>query len=110
MERFMKRDIVVIPFPFTNLISVDKRPALVLIDQIGEDIVLCQITSKSRPSFPEISIKETDFILGKLKVKSFVKLTRLITIHYSKINYKLGSIKTEKMNEITEKLCELLKR
>ncbi len=47
MEEFIKGDIVVIPFPFSDLSGRKKRPALVIADLVGEDIVLCQITSKS---------------------------------------------------------------
>jgi mRNA interferase MazF len=46
MERFVKGDIVVIPFPFSDLSGSKKRPALVLADLQGDDIILCQITSQ----------------------------------------------------------------
>jgi len=46
MARFIKGDIVVVPFPFSDLSTSKKRPALVLADLPGNDIILCQITSK----------------------------------------------------------------
>lgn len=46
MERFVKGDVVVIPFPFTDLSGTKRRPALVLADLPGDDIILCQITSQ----------------------------------------------------------------
>jgi len=48
MERFVKGDIVVIPFPFSDLSQHKRRPAMVLADLKGEDLILCQITSKHR--------------------------------------------------------------
>jgi len=46
MEKFVRGDIVVIPFPFSDLSGSKKRPALVLADLQGDDIILCQITSQ----------------------------------------------------------------
>ncbi len=46
MERFVKGDIVVLPFPYSDLSSSKKRPAMVLADLKGDDIILCQITSQ----------------------------------------------------------------
>lgn len=47
MGKFVKGDIIVLPFPFSNLSSSKRRPALVLADVEGDDIILCQITSKT---------------------------------------------------------------
>jgi len=47
MERFVKGDIVVIPFPFSDLSGTKRRPALVIADFHGDDILLCQITSQN---------------------------------------------------------------
>jgi len=46
MESFAKGDVVLFPFPFTNLTNRKLRPSLVLSDEMDEDIILCQITSK----------------------------------------------------------------
>jgi mRNA interferase MazF len=42
-------EVVVLPFPQTNLQSGKRRPALVVADLSGDDLILCQITSKPRP-------------------------------------------------------------
>ena len=46
MERFVKGDIVVIPFPFSDLTEAKRRPALVVAKLDGNDLILCQITSQ----------------------------------------------------------------
>ncbi len=45
MEKFVKGDIVVVPFPFSNLTRAKRRPALVITPLAGDDVILCQITS-----------------------------------------------------------------
>jgi mRNA interferase MazF len=47
MGRFIKGDVVVVFFPFSDLSNAKKRPALVLADLSGEEVILCQITSKA---------------------------------------------------------------
>ncbi|MDZ7934257.1 MAG: type II toxin-antitoxin system PemK/MazF family toxin [Emticicia sp.] len=47
MATFVKGDIVVLPFPFSDLSDSKRRPALVLANLQGDDIILCQITSKN---------------------------------------------------------------
>ena len=47
MGRFIKGDVVVVPFPFSDLSQSKKRPALVLADLTGDDLILSQITSQN---------------------------------------------------------------
>ncbi|MDD4251425.1 MAG: type II toxin-antitoxin system PemK/MazF family toxin [Candidatus ainarchaeum sp.] len=63
MEEFVKGNIVIIKFPFSNL-NFKKRPALVLVNLLGDDLILCQITSTKRIN--SIEIKDSDFENGKL--------------------------------------------
>ena len=47
MGRFIKGDIIVTPFPFSDLSNTKKRPALVIADLDGDDAIVCQITSQT---------------------------------------------------------------
>ena len=47
MARFVSGDVVVVPFPFTDLSSSKVRPALVLATLTRGDLILCQITSQA---------------------------------------------------------------
>ncbi len=42
-------EVVVLPFPQTNLQSSKRRPALVVADLVGNDLVRCQITGSRAP-------------------------------------------------------------
>lgn len=47
MERFIKGDVVVVPFPFSDLTQAKRRPALVVSSLKDDDLILCQITSQN---------------------------------------------------------------
>jgi len=61
MEIFVKGDIVVLPFAYSDLSSSKKRQAMVRVDLKGEDIILCQITSKFIKDNYAIALNNSDF-------------------------------------------------
>jgi len=66
---FVKRDVVVVPFPFSDLTHIKKRPALVVAELEVDDLILCQITSQRIRDRYAISIEENDFQTGTLRQK-----------------------------------------
>lgn len=46
MERFIKGNVIVVPFPFSDLTRARRRPVLVTAELEGDDLILCQITSQ----------------------------------------------------------------
>jgi len=102
MEKFVKGDVVVMPFPFSDLKSLIKRPALVVANLKGEDLILCQITSKKHLDIYQLELNKNDFSIGKLNVNSFIKPSILFTLRNSIILYKAGRI-------TKDKICEIIK-
>lgn len=109
MEKFVKGDVVVTPFPFSDLTSSVKRPALVVANLQGDDFILCQITSKQREDPYQISLNDKDFSKGKLNVACFIKPSIIFTIRNSIILYKAGTINKKKIKEVEDKFCEIIK-
>ena len=67
MAKFIKGDIVIVPFPFSDLTQAKKRPALVIADLEGNDLILSQITSQTVKDHYAIPITDDDFESGSLK-------------------------------------------
>ena len=109
MEGFVKGDIIVLEFPFSNLINSKRRPSLIIKVPKGDDVIVCQITGKSYEKSVEIPIKKEDFYKGNLKVESYIRLDKTFSIEKSLIKYKAGSLKQEKFNEIIDKICSFLR-
>lgn len=109
MERLVKGDVVVLPFPFSDLTSTKRRPALVLTNLKGADIILCQITSEARHDDHSIRLEFYDFAKGKLNVASMIRPNKLFTADISLIKYKIGALKQNKITAVIEKLINILK-
>ncbi|HLC86886.1 MAG TPA: type II toxin-antitoxin system PemK/MazF family toxin [Candidatus Nanoarchaeia archaeon] len=110
MEGFVKGDVIILPFPYTDLSTAKKRPALVIATLKGENIILAQITTNKRDDEDLISLGKKDFASGFLKHDSFVMLSIIFTAEISTIAYKIGKLKQEKIKQVEEKLCEIFTR
>lgn len=108
MATFVKGDIVVIPFPFSDMSASKRRPALVLADLPGEDVVLCQITSKNIEDGFAISLNNSDLLNGNLPVASNIRPNRLFTADKKLIIYTLGSISQTKYKQVVEVIVNLI--
>jgi mRNA-degrading endonuclease toxin of MazEF toxin-antitoxin module len=106
----VKGDVVVVPFPFSNLTASKRRPALVLCPLKGEDVILCQITSRQVKDRDAIPIANEDFVTSGLRQPSNVWPNRLFTADRALVLYKAGSLKAEKLQETIERLVEILRR
>lgn len=109
MEGLVKGDVVVIRFPFSNLKEVKKRPVLILKSLKGEDILAVQITGESYATLLEVPLRKESFKQGSLKRESYVRIDKIASLEKSLIEYKIGALKQEKINEVIDKICYLLK-
>jgi mRNA interferase MazF len=96
-------EVVVIPFPQTDLTVGKRRPALVLVDLPGDDLILCQITSRNRSDSSSIPLDAADFEHGQLNQPSFIRPQRLFTVEQRVILYSIGSIRGAKLQEVLAK-------
>jgi len=109
VAKFIKGDVVVIPFPFSDLSQSKRRPALIITPLEGDDAILCQITSKTIKDLYAISIDDSDFEAGSLKQSGNIRPNRLFTADSHIILYRVGHIKNDKLNQVIEKLVEIIK-
>ena len=107
----MRGTIVLVPFPFTDLSSRKKRPALIVSpdDFHEEDLILCAVTSRvpERLSEWEVSLGARDMVEGYLPKTSIVKVGKLFTMHRSLVAGGFGSVKGEKLGEVLAALTKL---
>ncbi|MBU0627592.1 MAG: type II toxin-antitoxin system PemK/MazF family toxin [Nanoarchaeota archaeon] len=110
MEKFVKGDIVVLPFPFSDLSNSKRRPALVSASLDSEEVILCQITSEAKVDDYSIILANDDFKQGSLNLTSMIRPNKLFTADMSIIIYKIGSLKELKIKEVEKTIIEIFRK
>jgi mRNA interferase MazF len=107
MGQFVKGDVVVLPFPFSNLSSSKRRPALVVAIASADEVILAQITSRAFNDNYAIELSDTDFSEGGLNVVSNIRPNKLFTAEISIIAYKAGKVQSQKMKDVAAIMSNL---
>ena len=107
MAGFIKGDIVVVPFPFSDLSGTKKRPALVLANLPGNDIILCQITSRYRKDKFSIELSSNSFSTGGLPVLSYIRPNRIFTADKNIIARKAGTLKAAFTKDVLSRVVSI---
>lgn len=106
MAEFIKGDVVVVPFPFSDLSQAKRRPALVVAELKGADLILCQITSQNIQDVYAIPCIES----GGLNKSSNIRPNRIFTADKKILLYKAGHLKKEKTTETILKIIDILNK
>jgi len=108
MGEFVKGDVVVLPFPFSDLSTSKRRPALVIAQASKKDLILAQITSQAFYDSCAVKITPRDFVSGGLQVPSNIRANKLFTAESDIIIYKTGRLSFDKTNEAISVIVNLL--
>lgn len=101
-------DVVVLPFPFSDLTESKVRPAVVLARANQSDWILCQITSNPYGDAQAVVIDTTDFETGMLRLKSYARPFKLFTANKGLMISIEGTLKPEKLTEIRKAIIDIL--
>ncbi len=108
---FRRGDIVLVSFPFTDLTTAKRPPALVVspdsFNDTTSDLVLAAITSQISDDTPLI-IVESDCVDGALPKPSAVKPTKLFTIHSTLLVRKVCVLSREKLERCSPRSPSVL--
>jgi len=109
--RFEQGEIVLVPFPFSDLKSVKQRPVLILsnnnYNNRAEDIVTCGITSNLKDSEFSVLINDNELIEGKLPVKSRIKVDKMFTLKQTLVKKRIARINKKTFDRVRKELLKL---
>ncbi len=101
-------DVVLVPFPFSDLSASKLRPALVLAHAGREDWLCLQITSRAYADPFAIELTDSDFSRGSLRRISYVRPGKLFTAHQALFRRIAGRITDEKLEQVRNRVIELV--
>ena len=91
-------DVVLVPFPFTDLSAIKQRPALVVSpdawNAAQSDVMLVAITSQMNvtPGPQDLVLTPADVATAGLPKPSRVRITKLFTMHSGLLKRTLGHL------------------
>jgi mRNA interferase MazF len=106
----VKGEVIVVPFPFSDLSQAKRRPALVLAALRGEDVILCQITSQVRDDPHAIPLENVDFASGGLRQSSHIRPGRIFTADSHIILYTAGRLSPAKLEQVVDAVCGIIRQ
>ncbi len=111
MARFVKGDIVLLPFPFSGEQDYKHRPALVLASWDyagGTDYLVCLITTQPTDDPYRMDLSQADTLGGSLKQKCYLRPTYLFAPDERVISRKMDHMKPEKLKQIVQTIVDVL--
>ena len=92
MGSFATRQVVLLPFPYSDLSAQKLRPALILANADRGDWLLCQITSNPYADPIAVELTQDSFVAGGLQRISYARPSKLFTAHESLFSNIAGSL------------------
>jgi mRNA interferase MazF len=110
---FKRGDIVLVPFPFTDLSSAKQRPALVVssdaLNSTSDDVLVAAITSQIPVNLTaeEFMNPSGDLAACGLPKPSIVRLAKLAALHRQLVVKRIGSMPEPVLRRILEQIRQL---
>lgn len=108
MGTFTVGQVVVLPFPFSDLSRKKLRPALLLADAGRGDWIACQITSNPYADAHAITLAEGDFVEGSLQRVSYLRPGKLFTCHESLPVNTVGLLNKASLQQARTAIIQLI--
>jgi mRNA interferase MazF len=101
-------DLVLLPFPFSDLSASKRRPVLILTDPDAQgDFVACPITSRAGWSHGRL-LSQNELVAGTLPLVSWVRTDKVVTLHIGLIVRHFGRVTKEARSMIAADVCRFL--
>jgi len=106
-----QRNIVLVPFPFSDQSGTKVRPALILsnttFNATSQDVIICAITTQHAPG-ATIPLSQKNLETGKLYDNCFIKPENLCKIHRNKIIKNIGTVNKETLAKTNKAILTLI--
>jgi mRNA interferase MazF len=105
-------DIVVVPFPFSDLKGIKQRPVLILSknsdNNISDDVITCGITSHLKDVKYSVLIDNNELEKGEIPKKSRIKVDKLFTLDKKIIKKNVARVNNDIFEEVKKEFNNLI--
>ena len=106
MNKFNFGDIILLKFPFTDLGTFKKRPALVIQDSGDGDFIVCRITSQLYDSYFDSYIE--NWKEAGLLLPSVIRIHKIMTLQKNLAETRIGKLEPDVKEKVKLKFNQLL--
>lgn len=101
---YNQREIILVPFPYSDLSSSKRRPVLVIsnnnYNKNYPDILVTVITSNLYKDDYSVELQNNDLEVGVLPEQSIIKCHKLFTIDQSQVLKRFSIVSEKKFDEV----------
>jgi len=111
MVSFTKVDIILYPFSYSNLTDQKLRPCLVLSNEMGEDILLCQITSQRiLKDIFSINLSKEETENATPLIDSYIRCNMLFTGNKTNLKKVICKLKKNTYLEVCKQINQIISK
>lgn len=97
-------DVVVVPFPYTDLSTAKVRPALVIstveFNRGGPDMIVCAMTSNLAHAPASLVVTPEAMESGRLPAASRVRVGKVALLQKSLVRHRVGQVRPEVFRQV----------
>jgi mRNA interferase MazF len=102
---FERGDLLLVPYPFTDLSAAKRRPVLALTAPDGYgDFIGLPVTSRPQTEHG-IPIAAADLARGRLPAPSWIRTDRIVTLNTALIIRSIGQVSAGTVDAAVERFC-----
>jgi mRNA interferase MazF len=106
-----QKELVLLPYPFSNLEETKFRPALVvsndLFNKKSEDCIMVPLTSVLKEEPCSVIVTQNDLVAGKLIKPSRIKVDKIFAVKKNLVARKIGRINNKVFERVKTEIVRM---
>ena len=109
--KVFQKELVLLPFPFSDLESTKVRPAIIVSNDFfnkkGDDCLMAPLTTIIKDEPYSILLKQEDLISGRLIKPSRIRLDKIFSVQKDLISMRIGKINDRTLHSIKKEIDKM---
>jgi mRNA interferase MazF len=111
MPSIQQKEIVLLPFPFSDLKCKKVRPALVIsnnqFNKKSDDCVMLPLTAVIKNEPYSVLIEQKDLSTGKLAKQSRIRADKIFSVEKGLVVMKIGKLRDKAFKQVKKELVKI---